>query len=68
MVDLMIKAGWIKNNNRKEVFQVIAAAIKTDMTENISVDSLRSKSYNAETSTVEAVIEKLEQLLEFSKG
>ncbi|MGL2993484.1 hypothetical protein [Flavobacterium sp. TSSA_36] len=67
-VDLLIKAGIIKNNNRKEVLQVVAQTVKTDMTETISVDSLRSKCYNIETSTSEAVAKKIEKILELTKG
>lgn len=68
IVDLMMKAGIIKNTNRKEVLQIIAEVVKTDMTESISVDSLRSKCYNIETSTSEAVAKKIELMLELAKG
>ncbi len=68
IVDLMMKAGIIKNTNRKEVLQIIAEVVKTDMTKSISVDSLRSKCYNIETSTSEAVAKKIELMLELAKG
>ena len=68
IVDLMMKAGIIKNTNRKEVLQKIAEVVKRDMTESISVDSLRSKCYNIETSTSEAVAKKIELMLELAKG
>lgn len=66
-LNLMIKTGFIKNNNLKEVLQVATELFKTDMTETISFDSLRSKFYNVETSTTEAVKVKIENLLNFSK-
>jgi len=66
-INLLIKIGFIKNNNLKEVLQVATELIKTDMTEKISFDSLRSKYYNVETSTTEAVKVKIENLLNFTK-
>lgn len=67
IIHVFIKMGFIKNNNLKEVLQVATELFKTDMTESISFDSLRSKFYNVETSTSEAVIEKIEKLLNFTK-
>lgn len=67
-LSIMIKAGCIKNNNLKEVLQIASELFKTDMTENISFDSLRAKFYNVETNTAEAVKSKIENLLNFSKS
>ncbi|GGA87284.1 hypothetical protein GCM10008015_29920 [Flavobacterium palustre] len=67
VLNLLIKAGLIKNNNLKEVLQVATEIFKTDMTESISFDSLRSKFYNVETSTSDAVKLKIENLLNFTK-
>lgn len=66
-INLLIKTGFIKNGNLKEVLQIVTEVIKTDMTETISFDSLRSKFYNVETSTSEAVKLKIESLLNFTK-
>lgn len=67
VLNLLIKSGVIKNNNIKEVLQVATDIFKTDSAENISFDSLRSKYYNSETSTIEAVREKIENLLNYTK-
>lgn len=67
VLNLLIKSGLIKNNNLKEVLQIATEVFKTDMTETISFDSLRSKFYNVETNTTEAVKEKIENLLNFAK-
>ena len=66
-INLLIKIGLIKNNNLKEVLHIATELFKTDMTETISFDSLRSKYYNVETSTTEAVKVKIENLLNFMK-
>lgn len=66
-LNLLIKTGIIKNNNLKEVLQAATEIFKTDMTESISFDSLRSKFYNVETSTSDAVKLKIENLLNFTK-
>lgn len=67
ILNLLIKTGIIKNDNIKEVLQLATILFKTDMTESISFDSLRSKFYNVETSTSEAVKLKIEKLLNFAK-
>lgn len=67
VINLLIKIGLIKNNNLKEVLHIATELFKTDMTETISFDSLRSKYYNVETSTTEAVKVKIENLLNFMK-
>jgi hypothetical protein len=66
-LNLMIKSGFIKNHNLKEVLQAATELFKTDVTETISFDSLRSKYYNVEASTTEAVQVKIENLLNFAK-
>jgi hypothetical protein len=66
-INLMVKIGVIKNTNLKEVLQTVTEIFKTDMTETISFDSLRSKYYNVETATSESVKVKIENLLNFAK-
>jgi hypothetical protein len=66
-INLLMKSGLIKNNNLKEVLQAATKLFKTDMAETISFDSLRSKFYNVETSTTDAVKVKIENLLNFTE-
>ncbi|WP_348800399.1 hypothetical protein [Flavobacterium adhaerens] len=66
-LSLMVKSGLIKNHSIKDLLQVATSIFKTDATETISLDSLRNKFYEVETSTAEAVKEKLEKILNFTQ-
>lgn len=64
---LLIEVGIIDDENRADVFRLISEKFKTKNCENISPDSLRKKSYSAEDSTVQAVREKLLELLKLTE-
>ena len=63
---LLIEVNVIDDENRADVFRVISERFKTKNCENISPDSLRKKSYSVEDSTVQAVREKLLELLKLT--
>lgn len=62
-VKLLLDAKVITNKNSTEIMSIVARSFKTDRQEVISEDSLRNKSYNFETSTVEKVKDKIIGLL-----
>ena len=62
-VKLLLDAKVITNKNSTELMSMVARNFKTDRQEIISEDSLRNKSYNFETSTVEKVKDKIIGLL-----
>lgn len=62
-VKLLVDAKVITNKNSTELMSMVARAFKTDRQEVISEDSLRNKSYNFETSTVEKLKDKIIGLL-----
>jgi hypothetical protein len=66
-VNILMKTGIIKHANQRDVFRMIAENFKTNGTDNISIDSLSSKFYNVETSTKNAIKEKIIELLNLSK-
>jgi hypothetical protein len=51
-----------------EVFKTIVPHLSTPYKENLSYDSMRSKSYVAETRDKEIVIETLEKMIKKIKG
>lgn len=64
---LLIEVDVIDDNNKADVFRLISEKFKTKNCENISPDSLRKKSYSVEDSTVQAVREKLLELLKLTE-
>nr|WP_288833759.1 hypothetical protein [uncultured Flavobacterium sp.] len=64
---LLVQSGIIQPPTQRAVFRFIANHFKTRMTNSISVDSLNSKYYNVETTTKNAVREKIIELLNFTK-
>ncbi|MFC6876913.1 hypothetical protein ACFQZF_10415 [Flavobacterium myungsuense] len=66
-VNILMQTGIIKHSNQREVFRMIADNFKTNVTDNISVDSLSSKFFNVETSTKNRIKEKIIELLNLTK-
>jgi hypothetical protein len=64
---LLMEVGIIKHKNQTDVFRFIAENFKTNNTEKISVDSIKVKYYNVETTTKNAVREKIIELISLSK-
>ncbi|RVT75386.1 hypothetical protein EOD40_11540 [Flavobacterium sufflavum] len=64
---LLIQSGIIQPPTQRAVFKFISNHFKTKMTNSISADSLNSKFYNVETTTKNAVREKIIELLNFTK-
>ncbi|RVT75315.1 hypothetical protein EOD40_11140 [Flavobacterium sufflavum] len=64
---LLIQTGIIQPKTQRAIFRFIAKHFKTKMTDTISIDSLNSKYYNVETTTKNAVREKIIELLNLSK-
>ena len=64
---LLIQSGIIQPPTQRAIFKFIADNFKTKMTNSISTDSLNSKYYNVETTTRNAVREKIIELLNLSK-
>jgi len=62
-VKLLVDAKVITNKNSTELMSMVAKTFKTDRQEIISEDSLRNKSYNFETATVEKLKDKIIGLL-----
>jgi hypothetical protein len=62
-VKLLVDAKVITNKNSTELMSIVARTFKTDRQDIISEDSLRNKSYNFETSTVEKLKDKIIGLL-----
>lgn len=65
---LLIQSGIIQPPTQRAIFKFISDHFKTKMTNSISVDSLNSKYYNVETTTRNAVREKIIELLNLSKS
>ncbi len=63
LVRLFIETGLFKNNNIIEVVRFFAKHIQTKRTENISIESFRSKFYNADRSSRETIKDLLIKLL-----
>ena len=67
-VKLLVDSKVIINKNSTELMRMVARTFKTDRQEIISEDSLRNKSYNFETSTVEKLKDKIIGLLNLVRG
>ena len=66
--NLLAQSKIIKPNNQREIFKFIADNFKTNVTDTISADSVGAKFYNVETSTKNAIREKIIQLLNLTKS
>ena len=64
---LLMQSGIIQDDNVSELLRVVCENFKTSKSENISHESLRHKYYSVEYATVEAVHEKLLQLVKLTK-
>lgn len=64
---LLMEAGIIKHKNQTDVFRFISENFKTSHAEKISVDSIKVKYYNVETSTKNSVREKIIELIGITK-
>ena len=67
-VKLLVDAKVITNKNSTELMSMVAKTFKTDRQEVISEDSLRNKSYNFDTSTVEKLKDKIITLLNIARA
>lgn len=68
LFNLLHQSGVIKQSNQRDIFRFIAENFKTKTTEQISVDSIKSRYYNVESSTKSAVREKIIHLLNLAKS
>ncbi|SNB04510.1 conserved hypothetical protein [Flavobacterium psychrophilum] len=64
---LLMEAGIINHKNQTDVFRFISENFKTNNTDKISVDSIKVKYYNVESSTKKAVREKIIELIGLTK-
>ena len=64
---LLIETGIIDHKNHADIFRFISENFKTAMTDKISTVSIKSKYYNIETSTKNAIREKIIALLTLTK-
>ncbi|HEY0092010.1 MAG TPA: hypothetical protein VGB43_05925, partial [Flavobacterium sp.] len=64
---LLSQVGVISQKNQRDIFRFIADNFKTNMTDQISVDSIKSKFYNVESSTKAAVRDKMIAILNLTK-
>lgn len=64
---LLIETGIIKHKNQADIFRFISENFKTANTDKISTHSIKSKYYNIETATKNAVREKIIELLGLTK-
>lgn len=64
---LLLESGIIEHKNHTDIFRFIADNFKTSNTNKISTDSIKSKYYNIETSTKNAVRDKIIALLNLTK-
>lgn len=67
LFNLMHQSGVIKESNQRDIFRFIAENFKTKTTEQISIDSIKSRYYNVESTTKSAVREKIIELLNLAK-
>lgn len=65
---LLIETEIIKHKNQTDVLKFVSQNFRTKNTEKISLDSLRVKYYNVESSTKTAIREKIIELLTLSKN
>lgn len=66
--NILNQSGVIKQSNQRDIFRFIAENFKTKTTEQISVDSIKSRYYNVESTTKNAVREKIIHLLNLAKS
>lgn len=66
-INILMQVGIIKHTNHRDVFRMISENFKTNVTDNISIDSLSSKFYNVETTTKTSIKEKIIELLNLTK-
>lgn len=66
--NILNQSGVIKQSNQREIFRFIAENFKTKTTDQISVDSIKSRYYNVESTTKNAVREKIIDLLNLAKS
>ena len=66
-INILMQTGIINHTNQRDVFRLFAENFRTKATDNISIDSLSSKFYNVETTTKNAIKEKIIELLNFTK-
>jgi hypothetical protein len=64
-IKVLMEIGIIKNPNQREVIRFCASQVKTKLTETISPESLRTRFYNIEESTREAVKEYVIKMLNY---
>lgn len=68
LFNLMHQSGVIKESNQRDIFRFIAENFKTKTTDQISIDSIKSRYYNVESGTKSAVREKIIELLNLAKN
>lgn len=66
--NILHQSGVIKHSNQRDIFRFIAENFKTKTTEQISVDSIKSRYYNVESNTKSVVREKIIDLLNLAKS
>jgi hypothetical protein len=64
---LLIQSGILKHKNQTDLFRFIADNFKTNITDQISADSIKSKYYNVESTTKNATRLKIIELLNLTK-
>ena len=64
---LLMETGIIKHKNQTDVFRFISENFKTNNTEKISVDSIKVKYYNVESTTKNVLREKIIELVGLTK-
>ncbi|MEC7753716.1 MAG: hypothetical protein VYB44_06775 [Bacteroidota bacterium] len=63
LIKIFIESGVLQNRNQREVLKFLAQFVRTKKAESISAESLRTKYYNVEENTKEAVKDILIELL-----
>lgn len=64
---LLMETGIIKHKNQTDIFRFISENFKTNNTEKISVDSIKVKYYNVESTTKNVLREKIIELVGLTK-
>jgi hypothetical protein len=67
MFNLLAQVGVINQKNQRDIFRFISDNFKTNLADQISADSVKSKYYNVESSTKAAVREKMIEILNLTK-
>ena len=60
---LQVDAGIIPHKNQRDIFRHIAEGYQTSKAHEISIESLSNKYYNAESTTIESLKDKIIQML-----